>query len=367
MTLLLVSLHENKAEILEDMPNRVNENQNILENMTKKQLKARLVSIKHKSHFNYLFIRLLALHLTCYLLLQHVDCNAGEDEEEMQESSLMLEDSYKKIGENLVEKLGDTVKGALEPAKNYYNLVNRYHSWFKRYKKLERASKGRTMKDASEVLKEEYARVDRILFEEECSTDFKDISNSPTEPANYAKKVESVDFVFKVLRKVIDRLEVSLDKLEEETGDPKFKGCLNSGLKILLENNNVISNVGEEEEEEQMPEVDEEQVKLAMIRVKKTVLKAATDVATNEALTLANLLLVSKTVKWMSSLSYLTPFVSLMGKANTPLTVWYLRNLELRAGLAIVSQLNPLSFLSCAFKDQNSDRKTSDKKIISKL
>lgn len=294
------------------------------------------------------------------VLLKQVKCNENDtlDEDEVKESeALAYTEQYqkhlKRIGENLVQKFGDSVKNALAPARNYYSLVNRYHVWFKNYKNLEKASRGR-VKSASDVLREEYARVDKILYEEECSfSDPKDVSDDS--PPSYAEKLESIDFVFNVLRKVIDKLEESLEKLESEQG-LKVKKPENMGLKFLLQDFPLDGKHDEKEEASadliKIPEIDDEQVKVAMERVKRTVLKAATNAVANEAMVVANLAIVSTAINSMSSLSYLAPIVTLLGSANTPLTVWYLRNLELRAGLAVINRVNPLTFLNCNSKSR---------------
>lgn len=298
------------------------------------------------------------------LLNKQVNCfgsdnfyNSGKGDDEIGEAGALMKNGQnrlKEIGKILVEKVGDSVRSSLAPARSYYELVSRYHTWFRNYKELEKLSKG-SMKSAAEVLREEYAKVDKILYEEEClSSDPKDVSDDPVPTISYADKLGSVDFVFNVLRKVIDRLEKSLAELKSEQG-LKVRRPEASGLRLLLDDYPVNKKGDEEkseklinvEEDKLLNEVDDKQVKIAMERVKRTVLKAATNAITNEALVVANLALVSTAINYMSSISYLAPIVNLLGSANTPLVVWYLRNLELRAALTVINRVNPLSFLSC--------------------
>lgn len=323
------------------------------------------IKINHQfNHHPLVWSLIFCLFCSIVFLNKQVSCNGESDkldvDEIKQSEALAYTEQYqnhlKKIGENLVQRFGDSVKNALAPARNYYTLVNRYHVWFKNYKNLEKASKGK-MKSASDVLREEYARVDKILYEEECSSsDPKDVSDDS--PPGYEEKLESIDFVFNVLRKVIDILEESLEKLESEQG-LKVKKPENMGLKFLLQDfplDDEHDGKGElSSEVNEISEVDEEQVKSAMERVKRSVLKAATNAVANEAVVVANLAIVSTAINSLSSLSYLAPIVTLLGSANVPLSVWYLRNLELRAGLAVINRVNPLSFLNCNLKSRKDE------------
>lgn len=221
-----------------------------------------------------------------------------------------------------------TVRNTFAPAREYLDLISRYHGWYKQYSALERTSSG-AIKPATIVMRDEYARVNELLMAEACPLDKTEIDN------------ENMDFVFRALKVVITDLENILHELKAE----------NERLNMREEEDVFYDAVDGEEDEE-----NEKRVKKAMDYVRKAAINTAKNVALNESVVLAKMVAVNTASSYLTAfateslldpLSYLAPLIAMMSTGNANLAVVYLRDLELRAALNIIERLNPIAKLKC--------------------
>lgn len=225
------------------------------------------------------------------------------------------------------------VKKSMAPTLEYLRLMNRYHSWYRRYTDLEKSLGKGTIKSAIQVMREEYAKANELLIDEVCPVD-------QTE-----RDFENMDFVYRALRVVINDLERVLNETE--------------AAKRQVDDSNGKVTIKELITEE----VDEESINLAMDRVKRTAIKTAKEILKKEAIVLAKMIAVNTATFYLqgamaesaiNSLGYLAPLVGMLSSGDVSLASAYLRDLELRAALNVIQLVNPIPKLSCG-NDGESD------------
>lgn len=245
--------------------------------------------------------------------------------------------------QSVIEKMANQIRDKLAPARCYIDLIGRFNEWVWRYRKLEEHSEAGQMKPVLEMLKEELGRANEELEMEMC------LSLADLSPAQIGKsqsnnarnildtKFESVDYLYQVLMKMTNKLETLTRELE----------------KARLESSEEAFNV------DSCSASDDEKFKRAMERIKRVAMNAAGKIIQDE------LKIVSK-VAAFNSMAYfvdtnnpfepesfghvLVEIVAHLGGASTPVTVAYLRNLELRAAMSVLLVVDPLPWISCAVK-----------------
>lgn len=294
------------------------------------------------------------------------DGNFDYDNEPNHEKAVDESRNQLKSGEILYNTVASRIKKALAPAQSYASLLNRYHRWFLRYKKLEQ--KRITNKTPAESIKESYAKADAKIIKRQCSkkTHCVDVS-----------EFENFDFVFMALSSTIDELELTLEQLETNCKandgfiDPNDSHS-SIGDDVDEEEDIFFDTVSENEQSNQDDEsaifhdasdehfpIDSDndaQIMQAMDRVKRIAFKTAKKIMTDEFVFVAKMTALNTAATYMTNnhqlpgdpLKLLTRVVCLLGSANTPLAVDYLRNLELRAALALINRLNPFNFGMCS-------------------
>lgn len=226
------------------------------------------------------------------------------------------------------------VKKSMAPTLEYLNLMNRYHSWYKRYSELEKILGKGAIKSAMQVMREEYARANELLMAEVCPLDQKE------------RDFENMDFVYRALKVVINDLERVSKEVE--------------AAKRQVDDSNGKVTIGELINEE----TDEESINLAMDRVKRTAIKTAKEVLKKEAIVLTKMVAINTATFYLQgamaesaldSLGYLAPLVGMLSSGDVSLASAYLRDLELRAALNVIQLVNPIPKLRCG--DAESDGK----------
>jgi len=240
------------------------------------------------------------------------------------------------LQQSYFDKFGKLVQNFIAPTKAYVSTLNRLHIWFQNYKRLQRSNP--SMRDPMDVLKEEYARVDELMLQEHCQEML--AAGQEAKPMN----TETVDFVFRALQLVVGRLEAMLDPAS------KVQVSEADDLPVELEElgeNCAMSN-------------DDDRIKKAMDRVKRTAVEAAKRVVKGEIGALARISAFNAMASYIQTrppmpgdpLSYLAPLICLLGSASTPLATCYLRNVEFRVAMSILKQMNPFSIRGCAKKPE---------------
>lgn len=248
-------------------------------------------------------------------------------------------------------------KRVIAPSRNYYHLVKRYKNWYKNYNDLKSVveSEGSLkMRTSSDVIRIEYAKLDKLLMERACEIE--------PELRGHENELESVDFVLQILRILIGELESIEKKLERSSLDEDILNQLNvlvpAGDQQQLaavdnndDNNNNEDNKSKLDETQMMTSDDD--VKRALNRAKRIAIQAVGSVALTEALNVAKLSVFNAVARHIvenrqsmdaagldprnNVLNYLEPIVLLLGSPSSSLVVSYLRNVQFRASLALVS------------------------------
>lgn len=235
-----------------------------------------------------------------------------------------------KLAWKLMNRLTSWVKDTIAPAQDYLSLANRYRMFFKSYELLERSSL-RPLKPAGEVLREEYAKADQQLLQEACRLE-------AVEP----DQVESVDFVLRALKIVIDKLELRLAQVEKDSSS-------------------VEQQPSDRLEELSEPQVSAERIDQALERVKKTALSSARRLLQGELTFLARRVTTSSLLSYLAArhellpepLKILYPVIVMFANDMTVSSVVldYLRGTELRMAL---SMLNQTKLAACSWRRQKS-------------
>lgn len=312
--------------------------------------------------YQSLFLCLLAGHLFAFELVSQVTCDSSLDtgrswlkrrSDELAADNSYYEDDTEQTSfidiprseevENLRatywSKFGGVVQRVMAPTTSYITLITRYHKWYQTYKELQKESGDGQIRDAMDVLKEEYAKVDEEILKEQMAEAEENEANRTDKKAKPfdPKQTENIDFVFKVLSRLIDRLEAILKELEE-----------NEGVFVDALDDEIESNA-----DTSMESDDYERTKRAMDRVKRTAVKTATNLVTNELMVVAKIASINALAAYLSTrpvkegdpLGYLIPIIQMVGKTNVPFVVRYLKDVQFRAALAVINQLNPISYL----------------------
>lgn len=226
---------------------------------------------------------------------------------------------------NMLAKLGDAIKKTLAPIADYMAIAGRYRDWLKQYKQLEgRVAHRHELKPPIEVLREEYAKADELLKRqvEECATEDE-------------VDTETVDFIFNVLTKLIDRLEWRLDTEKRNLGFP-------------------MGGSHQSKEITNLPD-DEGRVQNAMQRVKQVAVNSVMKQVITESLRVARIATFNMMARSMADSYnpdneirfYISKIIAVLGSANTSLVVSYLRDIQFRAALAAVRHVNQSPVFEC--------------------
>lgn len=237
-------------------------------------------------------------------------------------------------------RIHNAAKVAVAPAQAYYDLAIRYKNWRSEHRRLQQQL-GRTdsgefkVKDAMEVLRLEYAKVDRMLQDEMCQAD--------TPIGDF----ENVDLIVKILSLLIDRLEVKLAATKANGAEPSEADSDQEAAERRLAE--IEANAGQ-----------------AIRRAKRIAARSAINLVQNELATIVKLLACDMAASYVLNqgqvgadglpglLGRLEPFVLLIGSVNTPILVSYLRNVRLRAVLTLVNRsVSALACLRSASGDEN--------------
>lgn len=267
-------------------------------------------------------------------------------EEAISSETDLVSENDESTQKSIFGKLTSLAKRAIAPVRDYYTLAQRYRNWVADYKGIKSSFESRQvglrMRAAADLIRIEYAKLDKKLMEDACSF----------EPNNELKQyeVEKVDFVLRILRLLIGRLENIMENLKDSNG----------AIDELAEMNVLASEAdgvdGQPSDKEQLlAKIDQQEADVheAVERAKRIAFSAVSHVASTEAIRMVKLFIfnalatsiVNKRKEMddngvdphQNVLSYLEPIILLLGTANTPLVVTYLRNIQFRASLALVS------------------------------
>lgn len=243
----------------------------------------------------------------------------------------------------ILARLGEAVKATLAPISEYMNIARRYQRWLAQYKQLEEKTSSRDgmIKPALDVLREEYAKADELLKKEFAETNC--YASSINGKANSIEnETETVDFIFLVLKKLIDRLEWRLDAEREHYGYKMFVEAPYEGFTDLPD--------------------DETRVHEAMGKVKQVVTKAVSMQLIKESVRVTRIALLNMLATAMSNnyypensiRNYISNIVLLLGSVENSVAVSYLRELKFRAALVAVSYVNMKPHYDCNDKKSKS-------------
>lgn len=202
------------------------------------------------------------------------------------------------------------------PVKLYVNLINRFRIWY--------ATKGSKLPDLAATLRLKYARVDDELSKELCS------KNENLNEESLSDK----DFVFEVLRRLVDQLEKDSGDLNEPTD--------------VLETSDLPS-VDTEHEKERL---DQERITAAMDRLKRTGSSIVYSILKSESRALVELAGWHAASIALSSFEGLPPTLAYVltfciGSAETPFVAKYLSSLARRAIMIAAGPFNLLKYTRC--------------------
>lgn len=253
------------------------------------------------------------------------------------------EELIKKASPGLFARITRAAKDIVAPAKSYYDLINRYRYWRTEWNRLQKelgtrpGGKQPVLRDSLDVLRLEYAKVDYELAREICSP------STGTQNGKRPSNAEDLDFMVKIIRRLIERLEDKLARLEDK-----------SPSEILAED------LGDDQEAEKNIQELELRVLAASNRAKRIAARSLANLAAQEFLSVVRLLAFDSLATFvvnrnankasaadtMSALmSRMEPIVLLLGSANSHLLVSYLRDVQFRATLNLIN--HSFNMLSC--------------------
>lgn len=263
---------------------------------------------------------------------------ASDDGDESDESDHHDSNQPKSI----LGRLKHAAQATIAPAQSYYNLVKRYRNWRVEYTKLQKEYGTKEngepkLQNLMDVLRLEYAKVDKILTEDACRLDDADA------PDETQKEIENIDLIFNILKMLIDRLEANLIKLKEH-GPPKD------------------DEPDDDAETRSRLEEIEHHSKEAIDRAKRIVAQSAKDAVKNELRAIICMFVFDTAASYMLNqaergpdgtiglLGKLEPFVILIANVNTPFVVSYLRDVKFRAILNVTNSIGRASWraLKCS-------------------
>lgn len=214
------------------------------------------------------------------------------------------------------------------PVKSYANLINRFRVWY--------TTKGSKQPHLAATLKLKYARVDDELSKEMCSAD-----------ANLSEEsLSNKDFVFEVLRRLVDQLEKddsNLSNLEKDLTDAG-------------QEQGSLGQTGESQDVQSTYE-DQERIRIAMARLRQIGSSMMKSAVRNEASALAEMAAWHAASIALASFTMLPPNLGAVlsfcvGYAETPYLVKYLRGIGWRVLASAAGPFNPMSYMKCANHSQ---------------
>lgn len=232
--------------------------------------------------------------------------------------------------------LATSIRKSIAPTLEYLDLLNRYHSWYRKYTALERATGG-SIKKAMQVMREEYAKANELLMAEDCPLEERE------------RDYENMDFVYRALKVVINDLEKILSQLEEKKEMLSINGGQQQQQQLIVDDG-----------------VNEESINRAMERVKRTTIKTAKEVLKKEAFILAKMVAVNAATFYLqgaiaeSAIDSLAPLIGMLSSGDISLASAYLRDLELRAALSVLHTLNPIPHLRCDSQSKMNGKEKSE-------
>lgn len=244
---------------------------------------------------------------------------------------------------NLADRIRDAASSAIAPAKLYFDVAKRFTIWRRDYLAFRNKfgynneSGEPILKDAIEVLQIEYANVDQELHKKACSGDAESQSNT-----------ENFDFILRVLRLLIDRLEEHLDMLKRV------------GVQATL---NAHSNDASAE--------IEQNIQNATDRAKRIVTKSAVNLVRGELEVLIKTFAFNAIATYVVNnnqaldpgmMSHIEPIVLLLGTANTPLIVSYLQNIRFRTTMKLFNY--SLSLFTCKRETDGTIKQTNIRQTL---
>lgn len=207
-------------------------------------------------------------------------------------------------------------------------------------------------------------------FDEELAAD-------ANEPEYDLKKVESMDFLYRVLSATITRLEAKLEDLkvlvselelklskQGEAQEEEEEAEAEAEAKEAAEAEELLFEIDESASElekfdepvEEASPINQEQIERAMARAKRTLTKEAKSFARNELLSVARVAAYKGLALYVSGVTIsdpaiasnlIEPLLYLLGGASTPLAVGYLRDVEYRAAIGLVNRIQPIPVVTC--------------------
>lgn len=261
---------------------------------------------------------------------------------------------------NILQRLSTSVRNAMSPISEPVRLMDRYARWMLKWQQLANRSEA-PMKSAGKVIREEYAKLDEFMVQEACLVGVEltdDLEEFEVDPV----KVENIEFVYKLLQSLIDRLEERL--LEEEQRetwllDGPADDVAGGGA-------NALAPTSEQEQKEL--EALEEKERIAMDRLRRTAINSAKRMAAKEVKFLAEAALMHTllTVLKQHSMTadgfnYLQPFesiVMMLGGSTASLATIYKGNVEFRLVTTIFAK--PMAALRCELSRLVNFGKTDD-------
>lgn len=235
----------------------------------------------------------------------------------------------------LLSRIASAVNERIAPSRSYIELVTRITRWFVSYDAIKEEveygmdNNDKFMPSAIEIFKQEYAKVDEILSKEEM-VKLISLQQSPVDPS----QIETVDYVFKAIKMLVDRLEKQLASLEEDNGE-------------------LIFHVGGKSALDQL--ADDERLSNAMGRFKRVAARKATDIVQDELISYAKLallhqLFVAAASKPGVATDYINYFLGLVGGTSGSAASLYWKIAEIRAANVILNSLNPIPIFAKVFQ-----------------
>lgn len=238
--------------------------------------------------------------------------------------------------QNLFNRLGELVRNALAPPRFYIDLIVRYRKWLKQYKELQ-ARDPELSRDGLELIKEEYTNVDREFSQQECER-ARQLRQEQIELARNEgmpfednggpldeSRTENVDFMFKVLAEVINRLE----------------------LRIGAHNNPGLTNALDDPVDPLSYDItDDHLIDESIEKIKRTAIKAAKEAVSREFNNMALVAGFHVASIAISNVAGIPPELQavlniIVGTPSLSVATKYLRDIKFRTALTLVSSLNP--------------------------
>lgn len=254
--------------------------------------------------------------------------------------------------QTLLKRLGASARDYVASIKKPIELVARYYNWARKYNALLAEQPDKLQgRSALQALRLEYAAVDNALVDAECALAQANNNNNRAkedredELTANSQEFDSSEHVLKVLPEVIDRLERKLARIDSKTTSAPDVSSVE--LDVDAADNQALNDSGAAMSIDEV--ADEQQVRAAMDRVKRTAIKLAKNAAKNEGMSIARMVAVSAISNLVVSheasgdlLGQLAPVARLLGASATPVAMQYLNGIKWRATWSLVGALNPV-------------------------